>query len=57
MEPKYYRVKRIDGDYARLVPLDEPNGEENSVARALLPMEMEEGSVLKWENFVYTLEK
>ena len=43
---------RIDGDYAILVSDD---GIENTVARALLPLETDEGMRLLWENFVYTL--
>ena len=42
----------IDGDYAILVSDD---GIENTVARALLPLETDEGMRLLWENFVYTL--
>ena len=47
-----YTVKRIDGDYAVLTV---DGTDENPVARALLPMEIEEGSRLLWENFEYTL--
>ncbi|MBC8570358.1 DUF3006 domain-containing protein [Zongyangia hominis] len=52
MEPVNYTVRRIDGDYAILLS-DE--GVENTVARALLPMEIDEGTRLRWENFVYTI--
>lgn len=52
MEPVLYTVKRLDGDYALL--LDEKGG-ENLVARALLPMEIEEGSRLICEMFSYRL--
>ena len=52
MEPTYYTVIRIDGDYAVLLS-DE--GIENPVARALLPMEIEEGSRLLCEMFSYRL--
>ena len=45
-------VIRIDGDYAVLLS-DE--GIENPVARALLPMEIEEGSRLLCEMFSYRL--
>ena len=52
MEPTYYTVIRIDGDYAVLLS-DE--GIENPVARALLPMDIEEGSRLLCEMFSYRL--
>ena len=52
MESITYTVYRIDGDYAILVSDD---GIENTVARALLPLETDEGMRLLWENFVYTL--
>lgn len=47
-----YTVKRIDGDYAVLTT-DGQN--ENPVARALLPLEIEEGSRLLCKDFTYTL--
>ena len=52
MESITYTVRRIDGDYAILVSDDDI---ENTVARALLPLETDEGMRLLWENFVYTL--
>lgn len=52
MESITYTVRRIDGDYTILVSDD---GIENTVARALLPLETDEGMRLLWENFVYTL--
>ena len=52
MESITYTVRRIDGDYAILVSDD---GIEYTVARALLPLETDEGMRLLWENFVYTL--
>lgn len=55
MEPKIYMTKRIDGDYAHLT--DTETGEEILMARALLPEETDEGTVLRWENFVYTVEE
>lgn len=51
MEPIVYRVVRINGDYAELVS---EQGVENTVAMALLPMEIEEGGKVLWENFTYT---
>lgn len=53
MEPRNYRVDKIDGDYAHLVNLE--TGEELLMARALIPEESDEGTILHWENFVYTI--
>lgn len=55
MEPRTYKVARIDGDYAHLVNAD--TGEELLVAMALLPDETDEGMRLHWENFEYTVEE
>lgn len=55
MEPKEYLVIKIDGDYAQLVPAEQPGEEPNPVARALLPLETDEGTRLLWENFTYTI--
>lgn len=54
METKYYTVSQIDGDYAWLTctsAVEEPY----FIARALLPMEADEGSRLKFENFQFEL--
>jgi len=50
-----YMVEQIDGDYAHLRRVDEPDGELKLVARALLPMEITEGSRLHYELMQYTL--
>ena len=50
--PIYYTVLRIDGDYAVLVSEQQV---ENRVARALLPPETDEGSVLKYELLQYSI--
>ena len=52
-ETAYYRVMRIDGDYAFLRRTDREDGELVQVARALLPGEIDEGSDLIWENLQY----
>ena len=52
MQPVLYTVKRIDGDCAVLV---DEKGDENRVAMALLPMEIDEGSKVLCEYFAYTL--
>jgi len=51
MGPIIYQVIRINGDYAELLSED---GVANTVAMALLPMEIEEGGKVLWENFTYT---
>ena len=54
MEPRTYRVTKIDGDYAHLLNVD--TGEDLLLmARALLPDETDEGTMLHWENFIYTV--
>jgi len=54
METKTYIVSRIDGDYAWLQCTSAAE-EPYFIARALLPMEADEGSRLKLENFQFTL--
>ena len=55
MGPYYYKVTRIDGDYAYLVRTDISDNEEMLVARALLPQDIEEYTELKCENLVYSI--
>ena len=55
MGPYEYRVEKIEGDYAWLVRTDIVSDESMMVARALLPLDIEEGSALLWENFSYSL--
>ncbi len=55
MGPFEYRVVRIDGDYAHLLRTDIPTDETILVARALLPDEIDEGTMLLWENLEYTV--
>ena len=50
-----YVVGRIDGDYAYLNQLANPDAEEKCVARALLPAEIAEGSRLMYECFQYSM--
>lgn len=54
MEPKDYIVLKIDGDYAYLAEIGQTVS-DNPVARALLPLEIEEGMKLHWEDFEYTV--
>ena len=50
-----YIVERIDGDYAMLKRIDEPQSELKMVARALLPSEINEGTKLHYEWLQYTV--
>lgn len=52
MITKYYTVIQINGDYSILQD-DDMN--EISIARFLLPLEIEEGSKLLYKNLEYTL--
>lgn len=53
MEPKDYIVDKIDGEYAHLKNLSD--GEIMLIARALIPEESDEGTILHWENFIYSV--
>ena len=50
-----YRVERIDGDYALLKNIEDPDQELKQVARALLPPEIMEGTILQYEMLQYTI--
>lgn len=50
-----YIVESIDGDYANLRRVDEPQGETKLVARALLPAEITEGGKLHYEMMQYSI--
>ena len=54
METKYYTVARIDGDYAWLDRTDKEE-EPLLVSRALLPVEIDEGTNLKYEFLQYEI--
>lgn len=54
-ETIYYRVVSIDGDYANLQKIDAPQEEPKLVARALLPVEIMEGSKIKYEMLQYEI--
>ena len=54
MEAKYYIVSRIDGDYAWLT-CTSAEEEPYLIARALLPLEIDEGDKLKFENFQFEM--
>lgn len=50
-----YIVEKIDGDYAILKRTDINSDDTILVARALLPMEIEEGTNLLCEDFMYSI--
>ncbi|MCR5628702.1 hypothetical protein SAMN02745111_01384 [Eubacterium uniforme] len=50
-----YIVERIDGDYAFLKNLAEPDAELKCVARALLPEGINEGVRLDYEMLQYSV--
>lgn len=55
METWYYEVVSIDGDYANLKRTDIESDDLKLVARALLPLEIMEGSRLKYELMQYEI--
>ena len=54
METKYFIVSSIDGDYAWLTEIGS-SAEPVFFARALLPLDSDEGSKLKFENFQFEM--
>ena len=52
MEPVYYTVESIDGDYAHLIS---DGGVENQVAMFLLPEGTDVGVRLLWRDFEWSL--
>jgi len=54
-ERRDYIVERLDGDYAYLKWIDEPQEELKCVARALLPEEISEGTKLAYEMMEYSV--
>ena len=55
MGPYEYKVIRLDGDYAHLLRTDIETDDTITIARALLPDEIDEGTRLLWENLEYTI--
>ena len=55
MEPKQYVVSKIEGEYAYLKDLENPNAQELFIAMALLPVGVDVGSRLLYEMLTYTL--
>lgn len=56
MGPYYYVVEKISGDYGFLKRTDIADNDLLQVALALLPPDIDEGTHLKWENLVYSIE-
>lgn len=54
-EKKEYIVERIDGDYAYLKLIENPELELKCVARALLPDSISEGTKLAYEMMQYSI--
>lgn len=52
---KYYIVKMIDGDYAKLADENNIGGELKLVARALLPENIKEGTRLHYAFLQYEI--
>lgn len=52
---KYYKITRIEGEYAYLQDETSPETEELFLALALLPFGCDVGTRLKWENFCYEI--
>ena len=60
MEPKYYKVTKIDGEYAYLREYDKESKSEKNIndifiALALLPEGTDIGTLLKSKMFSYTI--
>jgi len=55
METKFYIIQRIDGDYAILKRTDKVESDTLLMARALLPMDIYEGTSLIWEDLEYKI--
>ena len=56
-ETMEFRVESFDGDYVNLKRTDVETDELKLVARALLPPEIKEGSLLKYEMMQYSPEE
>ena len=55
MNTFYYQVVSIDGAYANLKRTDEESQDLKLVARALLPPQITEGTLLKYEWMQYEI--
>lgn len=48
-----YKLNRIEGEYAYLLPIDSDTTDELFIAMALLPLGVDIGSVLIYEDFEF----
>ena len=55
MDTWFYEVVNIDGDYVNLRRTDQASDELKLVARALLPPQITEGTLLKYEWMQYEI--
>lgn len=55
MEPKDYVVRAIEGEYAYLQDIEQPNAEPLFIAMALLPPNIDVGTCLHYEMLTYTV--
>ena len=53
METKFYILTKIEGEYATIT--DKASGDELFIAMALLPLGVDIGSELKYENLQFEL--
>ena len=53
METRIFKVSKIDGEYAYISPLD--GGEDIFIAIALLPLGIDVGTLLVFENFSFAI--
>ncbi len=53
METKFYILTKIDGEYAIIT--DEASGEELFIAMALLPLGVDIGTRLKYEDLTFEI--
>ena len=51
-----YKLNKIDGEYAYLLPLDADTADELFIAMALLPQGVDVGSILLYEDFELKIE-
>ena len=55
METKDYKIVEISGEYAYLSDIAAPASERLFIALALLPLGVDVGDVVHYENFEFTL--
>lgn len=55
MPEAYYKITRIEGEYAYLQNESAPDAEELFLALALLPLGSDVGTRLHWKDFTYEI--